>query len=71
MDLHAVNREVLFLHSMKECAAVDSFMIHTCKYSTAASREVWGKYRDSELGWSKTTDRWSYGRKCHMTVVKS
>ena len=34
-DLHAINREIVFLYSMKECAAIDSFMIHTCKYSTA------------------------------------
>jgi hypothetical protein len=24
---------------MKECAAIDSFMIHTCKYSTAMRRK--------------------------------
>ncbi|MFG1449691.1 MAG: hypothetical protein AAE983_03495 [Thermoplasmataceae archaeon] len=46
MDLHAINREIVFLHSMKECAAIDSFMIHTCKYSTAMRRKYWGSYRD-------------------------
>ena len=45
MDLHAINREIVFLHSMKECAAIDSFMIHTCKYSTAMRRKYWGNYR--------------------------
>ena len=45
-DLHAINREIVFLHSMKECAAIDSFMIHTCKYSTAMRRKYWGSYRD-------------------------
>ena len=68
LDLHAVNREITFLYSMESIAAVDSFMIHTCKYSTAARRKYWGNYRDPESGWSKTTKGWSYGRKCHMTL---
>ena len=38
-DLHAINRGITFLYSMKECAAIDSFMIHTCKYSTAMRRK--------------------------------
>ena len=67
-DLHAINREIVFLYSMKECAAVDSFKIHTCKYSTAMGRKYWGKYRDTESGWSKTTKGWSYGRKCHISL---
>ncbi len=67
-DLHAINRGITFLYSMKECAAIDSFMIHTCKYSTAMRRKVWGNYKDPESGWSKTTKGWSYGRKCHMTL---
>jgi hypothetical protein len=68
MDLHAMNRSITFLHSMKECAAIDSFMIHTCKYSTAMRRKYWGNYKDPGSGWSKTTKGWSYGRKCHMTL---
>ena len=67
-DLHAINRGIVFLYSMKECAAIDSFMIHTCKYSTAMRRKYWGNYRDPYSGWSKTTKGWSYGRKCHMTL---
>ena len=53
---------------MKECAAMNSFMIHTCKYSTAMRRKVWGNYKDAYSGWSKTTKGWSYGRKCHMSM---
>ncbi len=68
MDLHAINRGIWFLFCMKECAALDSFMIHTCKYSTALRRKYWGNYKDPESGWSKTTKGWSYGRKCHMTL---
>jgi hypothetical protein len=68
IDLHAINREIAFLYSMESIAAMDSFMIHTCKYSTAARRRTSGRYRDPESGWSKTTKGWSYGRKCHMTL---
>ena len=68
LDLHAINREVTFLHSVESIAAVDSFIVHTCKYSTAMRRKYWGNYKDPESGWSKTTKGWSYGRKCHMTL---
>ena len=44
-DLHAINRGIVLLYSMKECAAIDSFMIHTCKHSTAMRRKYWGNYR--------------------------
>ena len=54
IDLHAINGEITFPYSMESIAAVDSFMIHTCKYSTAARRKVWGNYRDPESGWLKT-----------------
>ena len=68
LDLHAINREITFLYSMESIAAMDSFMIHTCKYSTAMRKKYWGNYMDPESGWPKTTKGWSYGRKCHMTV---
>ena len=68
MDLHSINSQITSIYSLESIAAVDSFMIHTCKYSTAARRKAWRKYRDPESGWSKTTKGWSYGRKCHMTL---
>ena len=55
LDLHAINSEITFLYSMESIAAVDSFMIHTCKYSTAMRRKTWSNYRDPVSGWSKTT----------------
>ncbi|GGM76587.1 hypothetical protein GCM10007108_13330 [Thermogymnomonas acidicola] len=67
-DLHAINREIVFLYSMKEIAAVDSFMIHTSKHSTAMRMKHRGNYKDPESGWSKTTKGWTYGRKCHMSL---
>ena len=68
LDLHAINREITFLHSMESIAAVDSFMIHICKYSTAMRRNYWGNYKGPESGWSKTTKGVSCGRKCHVTL---
>ena len=66
LDLHAINVEISSDHSMESIAAVDSFMIHTCKYSTASKRKVWGGYRDHESRWPKATKGRPYGRKCHM-----
>ena len=68
MDLHAMNRSITFLHSMKECAAIDSFMIHTCKYSTAMRRKYWGNYRDPYGGRSGITKGRTYGRKCYISL---
>ena len=68
IDLHEINRKITYEYSMNECAAMDSFMIHTCKYSTAVRRKYWKNYKDHESGWSKTTKGWSYGRKCHVSM---
>ena len=68
IDLHAINMEITSLYSMESIAAVDSFMIHTCKHSTAMRRKAWNNYKDPVSGWSKTTKEWSYGSKCHMTI---
>ena len=68
IDLHAINNEITTLYSMESIAAVDSFMIHTCKHSTAMRRKAWNNYKDPLSGWSKTTKGWSYGRKCYMTI---
>ena len=68
IDLHAVNNEITTLYSIESIAAVDSFMIHTCKHSTAMRRKAWNNYKDPVSGWSKTTNGWFYGRKCHMTI---
>ena len=67
-DLHAINTEIESLYSMNEIAAFDSFMIHTCKQSTAERRMKYRNYKDPLSGWSKTTKGWSYGRKCHMSI---
>ena len=68
LDMHTINREIASLYTMESIAAIDSFMIHTCKYSTASRRKLRGNYKDPESGWSKTTKGWSYGRKCHVAM---
>ena len=67
-DLHAINMIIQSMHSVNEIAAFDSFMIHTCKYTTAERRSKYRNYKDPLSGWSKTTKGWSYGRKCHMSI---
>ena len=41
LNMHTINREIAFLYAVESIAAIDSFMVHTCKYSTAARRRVW------------------------------
>lgn len=64
--LHKINRKITYEHSIKECAAIDSLMIHTGKYSTAVRRKLFGNYKDHEAGCFKSIKGWSYGRKCHV-----
>jgi len=68
IDMHEINSEIASLYMYGTMAAMDSFMIHTCKYSTASRRRRHRKYKDPESGWSKTTKGWSYGRKCHVEM---
>ena len=67
-DIHAISSHIAMTYSMGTIAAIDSFMIHTCKYSTAVRRKYWNNYKDQDSGWSKTTKGWSYGRKCHVSM---
>ena len=63
LDLHTINGEIAFLYSL------ESFMILTCKHSTAARRnargEITGILRVNGPG---PPGGWSYGKKCHMTL---
>ena len=68
IDLHSINMEITYLYSVESIAAVDSFIIHTCKHSTAMRRKAWKNYKDPVSVWSKTTKGWSYARKCHTTI---
>lgn len=66
IDIHEINSEIAPLYMNGNMAAMDSFMIHTCNNTTASRRRRHRKYGDPESRWSKTTWRWSYGRKCHV-----
>ena len=66
--MHTIYREIAFLYAVESIAAIDSFMMYICRYSTAARRKVWGNYTDPESGWSSTTKGRSYGRKCHVVA---
>ena len=45
-DIHAISSHIAMTYSMGTIAAIDSFMIHTCKYSTAVRRKYWNNYKD-------------------------
>ena len=45
MGHHAINGDIPSLYSKESIAAVESFMIHTCKHSTAMSRKAWNNYK--------------------------
>ena len=40
IDLHSINMEIASLYSIEYIGAVDSFMVHTCKHSTAMRRKA-------------------------------
>lgn len=60
-DIHEISSDIAMAYSMGTIAAIDSFMIHTCRYSTAVRRRYWNNYKDPDSGWS-------YGRKCHVSM---
>lgn len=49
-------------------AAIDSFIVSTCKDSPAQRRQVTGKYRDPLSSWGFETKGWGYGRKPHVSA---
>ncbi len=61
LDLHEINYKIASLCSSSNISAMDSFMIRTCKGSTAERRRRTGNYKDPLSGWSKTTKGWVYG----------
>ena len=66
LDPHEINSKIASLYSYSYISAMDSFMIRTCKGSTAERRRRAGNYKDPLSGWSKTTKGWVYGRKCQL-----
>lgn len=68
MELLAIDRSIKFLNFTKEVADIDSYIIHTCKYSTVFRMKCWENYKDPKSGFPKTTKKWCYGGKCHITI---
>jgi len=59
IDWHYVNAMILDLISTeKENAAIDSFIVKTCKNSTAVRREIYRNYRDQHSSWGFSTKGW-------------
>ena len=36
-----INRKITVFYSVESLAAIDSFMLHICKHSTAMRRKAW------------------------------
>ena len=49
LDIHAINMIIQSKYSVNEIAAFDSFMVHTCKHSTAERRRKYRNYKDPLL----------------------
>ena len=44
----------------KENPAIDSFIVKTCKNSTAIRRRAYGSYKDKQSSWGFSTKGWEY-----------
>ena len=52
---HALNMRIQLMYPVNEIAAFESFMVHTCKHSTAERRRKYSNYKDPLSGWPKAT----------------
>jgi hypothetical protein len=69
IDWHLVNAIVLdLITTERENSAIDSFIVKTCKQSTASRRRIYHNYKDSDSSWGFSTKGWEYGRKCHVSL---
>jgi hypothetical protein len=67
IDWHYVNAMILDLISTeKENAAIDSFIVKTCKNSTAIRRKRYRNYRDQHSSWGFSTKGWECVMKEHI-----
>jgi hypothetical protein len=51
LDINAISSDIAMAYSIGSPAAIYSFMIHTCRYSTAGRRSNWNNYKDPDSGW--------------------
>ena len=69
IDWHYINAVILDLISTeRENAAIDSFIVKTCKQSTARRRRIYGNYKDQQSSWGFSTKGWEYGRKVSISL---
>lgn len=69
VDWHYLNALILdLIATERENAAIDSFIVKTCKQSAASRRRTYGNYEDEESSWGFSTKGWEYGRKCHISL---
>jgi hypothetical protein len=53
IDWHKINNEILqSINTYKENSAIDSFIVRTCRSSTASKRKKKGDYKDPLNSWS-------------------
>ncbi|MGC8672627.1 MAG: transposase [Thermoplasmata archaeon] len=68
IDWHKINNEILkSINTYKENSAIDSFIVKTCKSSTASRRKNYGNYKDPLSSWGFSTKGWQYGRKISIS----
>ena len=52
IDWHKINNKILpLINTYKENSAIDSFIVKTCKGSTASRRKNYGNYKDPLSSW--------------------
>ena len=67
IDWHEINAGIIdLIETGKDNAAIDSFIVKTCKHTTAQRRRPWGKYKDPGSSWGYGTKGFEYGRKTHV-----
>jgi len=67
IDWHKINNEILqSIDTYKENSAIYSFIVRTCKSSTASRRKNYG-YKDPLSYWGFSTKGWQYGRKISVS----
>jgi transposase, IS4 family len=67
IDWHKINNEILqSIDTYKENSDIDSFIVRTCKSSTASRRKNYG-YKDPLSYWVFSTKGWQYGRKISVS----
>ena len=68
MDWHEINAGLIdLMDTGNENAAIDSFIVKTCKDSTAQRMRKSCNYKDPDSSWGYGTKGFQYGRKAHVS----